>query len=798
MPSIPSDSLRQTEIMAPARRTTRAKPPKKYNVDPFEGIQELLVVSSDSGSDTSEPDASETEDEFDLHHAAAAEEEEVVAEEDEVMSAEGLLPSLEDEELAAGNDSDRDIDIANVHSVVNLAVPAKRKQATVKRVPIGVNISEVHKLPAFDDRGVKAMHHNVPRVPRRGLPDVPHVLAKESRVIYSVGPAVEDIVAHTRCRDKWIDQPTLPTRKAKKGDVGGLGYSYFHSKERRQREAAEGWDWYYGQGCREIFSIEQKYNFLDLKETKQLIQRNLNTSDPFLVGPTSAPKLVEGLEPLASFNTSPAWSKNGHLSTKSACILNAGARVQCLEWAPNHNGCSQYLAVVTMHEPEHNGYPNAYTASASYQTCLQIWEFTSLHSEAQGGSKIDYSKTPILRFIISFAWGRLKKLKWCPVLDREMENVSDEQTLRLGLLAGVWEDGKVRVLDLEFVCPVDTTPRYLNISKAAFESTPPSTICTGVIWLSSTSIAASCANGYVAIWNLADSLRSLSKFDQNSSSDQELFPVAKPWFYQQIHQGYIIGMTSAYPSRPHLLITKGIDGFTRLSDLRAPHQDTVVTPRDRVAQPHLLWHDVSQIALSPDENYDLKSYGLRLFYKSQAVGRMDALVTDLAGSPVHPFVLLGCANGSVWSMSPMKRLRAHKRDTFQQIWFKHEWRRGTPGPPQQQTQPQEDIVMQDADTQNDTAEPQLTHQDTRPQLTNTSNILTSPLIRFTEGYKLHIPDFSQQSRTNNTESAVAFVTIYEEKTAVTKVCWNPNLSCGTWAAAGMASGLVRVEDLAVD
>jgi transcription factor C subunit 6 len=781
--------------MASARRTTRVRPLKKYTTDPFDGIQKLLIVSSDSGSDSSEPESSGKEDEFDLQEAAVAEEEEAV-DEDEILAVEALVASSEDEGRAAGDDSDANI--SNVNPVVNFGTPGKRKQTTVKRVPVGVSISEVHKLPAFDNRGVKAMHHNVPRVPRRGLPDVPHILAKDSRVLYSVGPANEDIVAHTRCRDKWIDQPTLPTRKTRKGDVGGLGNSYFYSKERQQKEATESWEWYYRHGCREIFSKEQKLKVLDSKETKPLIFQNLSASNPFLVGPASAPRFVQGLEPLASFNTGPAWSKDGKPSIKHAWILNAGARVQCLEWAHNQNGHKQYLAVATMNDPEHKGYLNAYTASSSYNANLQIWEFVALHADAGEGRKIDYSKDPILRFVISSRWGRLKKLKWCPIPDGKMEDGPNEPILRLGLLAGVWEDGKARILDLNFARPEDNITRYVHVTNAAFESKPPNTICTGIIWLSSTSIAASCANGYVSIWNIADSLRSLSNTSRRSSLGQALLPDAKPWFYQQIHQGYIMGITSAYPSRPHLIITKGIDGFTRLSDVRAPHQDTVVTPRDRVAQPHLLWHDVSQVALTPDENYDLKSYSLRLFYKSQAVGRMDALVTDLAGSPVHPFVLLGCANGDVCSMSPMKRLRAHKRDTFQQIWFKHEWRRGTPARSQQQTQPEEDTTMHDTDAQNDRARSQSTHGDQQPRIINKSNVLASPLIRFTEGYKLQVPDFSQHSRTNNTESTVAFVTVYEEETAVTKVCWNPNISCGTWAAAGMASGLVRVEDLGVD
>ena len=42
-----------------------------------------------------------------------------------------------------------------------------------------------------------------------------------------------------------------------------------------------------------------------------------------------------------------------------------------------------------------------------------------------------------------------------------------------------------------------------------------------------------------------------------------------------------------------------------------------------------------------------------------------------------------------------------------------------------------------------------------------------------------------------------FLTIYEEEQAVTCLAWCPAVECGGWAAAGMGSGLVRVEDIAI-
>jgi len=77
----------------------------------------------------------------------------------------------------------------------------------------------------------------------------------------------------------------------------------------------------------------------------------------------------------------------------------------------------------------------------------------------------------------------------------------------------------------------------------------------------------------------------------------------------------------------------------------------------------------------------------------------------------------------------------------------------------------------------------------------TPDILANPLIRITTGYKLSKPELGADSKPNTTAEGVIFQTTYEEQTAVTQVCWNPNLCCGTWAAAGMGSGLVIVETL---
>jgi len=795
-------------MTSPPRRSRRGTSHKKYTIDPFAGIKSLLIVSSDSGSDTSEDQLSGDEDEFDHQQAAIAEAEEKAADEDEVVSDDQSIQTPEGRQ--SETDDDGQSDIAQADNDVNFGKP--ETQLPNKRRIIGIDMSEIHQLPAFDERGAKPEYGNIMRHPRRGVPDIAHTLTKESRVIYAFGPGTEDLAAHIKGREKWLNQPTLPTRKADKKNAGGLAYSALHTKQKRKKETDQGWQWYYEQGCRDAFLSQQESYFLDTKESRLLHLRSLSRCDPFLIGPSRGPKLMHGLEPCASTSTTSAWSEGSSYDkrrAKNAWILNTGSRVQCLDWVPNQSGLCQYLAAATAvsnaTSTDENDKPNAYTSSASYQMGLQLWEFAALDSSSDAGCEIDFSKPPILRFVIAFDWGVIKRLRWCPVPDRERDSESEKTTIRLGLLAGVWADGRVRVLDLEFPRVEGDTAQYIHISSAIFESKAPNTMYTGITWLSSSSLAASCSDGYVAVWNIADYIKKKLQPNRVGPSKSETSYSAQPWFYQPFHQSYITSITSAYPSRPHFLLTRSMDGYNRMTDLRSPNQDNVLSSRDRVAQPPLLWHDATQTAISTDENYDLKACALRLWHKSQTVGRVSALVTDMASSLVHPFVMMGCADGSVWCTNPMKRLRDHKSSVYQQIWFKHEWRRGLPQ--SLESSQAEDSTKQDALTgeeqpQHNGSPPPSTKQAETPARESTAakniDILAKPLIRFTEGYKLQRPELSQRTRLTATKEDVSFVTVYEEKTAITQVSWNPNLNCGTWGAAGMASGLVRVEDLALD
>ena len=233
-------------------------------------------------------------------------------------------------------------------------------------------------------------------------------------------------------------------------------------------------------------------------------------------------------------------------------------------------------------------------------------------------------------------------------------------------------------------------------------------------------------------------------------------------------------LSSGYPSRPHFLSLTTADGFSRLVDLRSPLSDATYSPRGRMIVYCQAWHEQTQSFVMVDEYYMLKHSTLRRYHQAIYTFRTESTLTTVATSPVHPAVLIGTSDGSVAATNGLCRLLHSKEIPWSQIWFKHEWRRG-----------------RDAEGEGDggTLEEDVDSNDPVK--------FKPPLARITEGYKaVQTGIVSAESKRPNNEGA-KFITVFEEMSMAARVAWNPNLRCGTWAVAGMQSGMLRVEDLGV-
>lgn len=617
----------------------------------------------------------------------------------------------------------------------------------------------------------------------RGVADFSKVGGQEIRLKDLFGPDGEGMKRILATRDYWHNQDTLPSQKK-----GNLRRSFFESPDARDKEARMLGTWYAETG-RNIFAEGQSV-------------RRLDTEQGYFYMDNSGPERLNVLSGAAISPQVHAMKKGSYISVedlfqkdqaRKGWLFNLGARIQEAQWAPNEHGKTQYLAVAVeqrseierQYKPLENPKAPAFSATNPYPASIQIWAF-----DATAEGDLDSSIEPRLEMVICADWGAPRQLRWCPVEATEYKNGVDHGAdAHIGLLAGLWSDGRVRIVNVERPNLEEGTREtvYLNYTSAAFEVSIPDTVPTCLHWLSACSLAVATAAGTVAIWTL---------------TRPETFPRSdpdprgpRPWFYELLADTYILTMSSGWPSRPQYLSISIADGFARLFDLRSPNADTVPSIRGRTLCISQAWHEQTQTFVMPDEHYIVKHTPIRRYYHNLYSMRLESSITRVATSPVHPGVLVGAAEGNVEASNPIGRITNYKTIPWQQKWFTHEWRG-----------PVENLVAKPAEDSDD-ALPEGTSGDpptVSPSAADDKVVIESPrsthsqpLVRILEGYKAIQPGIQHSTtskKATNPETNKG-ITIFEEQSAITALAWNPNLKYGTWAVAGMGSGLLRVEDI---
>lgn len=200
-----------------------------------------------------------------------------------------------------------------------------------------------------------------------------------------------------------------------------------------------------------------------------------------------------------------------------------------------------------------------------------------------------------------------------------------------------------------------------------------------------------------------------------------------------------------------------MDGQTRLTSILDPQKDVVETVRMRMGSMQMSYSPVLQAFFSNDENDFVRLLALRRFYSTITVARLPSTVFTLAPCSFwHPSALVGCTGGTVIAVNALRRLLHSREKNWHLSWFTHEWVRNK----------EENGVG---------------------------------VSRFFDGHRAESVSLMRSMVTDRRKlvNGALIVTIYEEKTHITALAWNPNRQCAGWASAGMGCGLVRVEDLAI-
>ncbi|KAJ4378143.1 hypothetical protein N0V83_000976 [Neocucurbitaria cava] len=771
------------------RRRSRGKQPQSYR---FGEEYSFLDEDGSGASGTQTPnlreDAQDDGDDF----MPDAHEEEPNDDLDDDLEGD-VIEDEDDEEAEENFDEDDEVPdprSARHISATDIEFVQEPSTPTHSRGKSNIPGDTVSPITPRRRRGSRARIVDGEKLRSRGVADFSKIGGQEIRLKDLFGPSNEDLIPIFSTRDHWIKQETLPLK-----EPGGLRRSFFEYPGVRDKEIKALRTWYKDDG-RAAFATQQEIRILSAGDGKPYMNTAGLKSLNVLVGPVDTPQVVS-LEKGSRINIAEPFKES---KCRQGWLFNLGARIQEAQWAPNEDSSTQYLAIAVEQlppgrqpKPLEQPQAPAFTPTKPYPASIQIWSF-----EATDDGGLDTSQEPGLQLVICTDWGAPKQFRWSPLEATDAELSKDGDSVHVGFLAGIWSDGRVRVLDIwipkSSVKPTD--PLYLHYSRAAFDVALPHTVPSCLHWLSAASLSVGTAAGTLAIWTLSRP----ETFASKAASD----PNPRPWFCMQLADTYILTIASAWPSLPQYMSISVADGFSRIFDLRSPRLDTAASIRGRTLCLTQAWHEQTQSFTMPDEHYILKHNTIRRYYHNLYSMRSESPITRVATSPVHPGVLIGGAEGNVEASNPVGRITNYKTVPWQQKWFVHEWRR-----------PVDELMVKPAATGEDVemvgsgpvAEPPgaTTANATAPAAPGvTSNkvpqsVLSQPLVRITEGYKATQPGIQHSivsKKPTNPETGKG-ITVFEEQSAITALAWNPNLKYGTWAVAGMGSGLLRVEDIGV-
>ena len=783
----------------PVRKSGRQRiPNKKYSIDAFEGL-DILDSDSEVGiEELQQLQDSKNDDDFSEDHVDGNEDEESLA--DGVSDGSAILTPEEEYEDA--------------HSYASSNTEEHRDTSKGRK-----------RRPRIYTSNQDASLHSRGMLENPTKPD-----HERSRVKFFSGPCIKDILHVARSRDQWAADPTLPCK-------GNMCHQVSHTDEKRQMEATVGWDWYYDQGGRESFAEKQKVRTLSLEEGVAHMPTPTHSSHSFLMGPYGRQKvftlalsqtlgLDESWDTAYEHNMEESRSSKGR---RRGWMLNVGTRVRCLEWAPNHDSDTQYLAlaVAKASSPNRAALPieaPGFTPSSPAPSSIQIWAFdVSDHS-------MPSTQPPELQLVLCTEWGEVTQLKWCPV-PRATRNEDALGKISVGLLAGIWRDGCARVLDVQLekgqkagtsygkfrhypslgVHGMPTNHSIVKVQSAAFsassgllpladeEQDDIRPVATCLTWLSATDLAIGYSNGTLRVYNIYLRVPHSSLPNSHSDHSAEL-GVGSP-------------KHNKFPEATNLS-----DGGSQDPSLTSPGGYNLFDATNHANMvPWLFLQLHSTYILSLTSAYPThpallisSSLSGNLRLTSLHAPTTDYVLSTRSRTPPSSLAYCDSLLSVVAPDEASETLRLWALRCFYSSLACGKLK-SAPGPGQGVVDVgrcHSSIAAGGVDGSVIVTNPMrkaLGRKDAGwQQVVFKHEWVRRPgqgprrgMSRITEGYQGEKVEVSVNHGATPKESG-AESTVYEEETAVTALGWNPNDSgCGGWLAVGWGSGLVRIQDMAI-
>lgn len=289
-------------------------------------------------------------------------------------------------------------------------------------------------------------------------------------------------------------------------------------------------------------------------------------------------------------------------------------------------------------------------------------------------------------------------------------------------------------------------------------------------WATFNRLVVGYSDGSVALWSIQP-LRLLSR--------------------HAVHHSHVVDIATGYPTMPFLVASSPIGGSTKLLDLcRASCETTEVQVKAVNCQPNMLaWSDhlLGFFSVYPSANALNTSVGFmhhRHFPITRRIFTGDCFLSCIAVGRMHPFLLIGTTDGSLWSLNPQAELfKSRHHETERIRIFQHEYKPAS--------------FFQQGSPASARGACRLLHGFgvENKQQSGQTEAKTAPVKK---GKKLRKNDDEPDEDDAGGPADPTRGKLNEALTRLTAVEWNPNQGYGCWAAAAMGSGLVRVLDLGIE
>ncbi|ODA77260.1 hypothetical protein RJ55_06887 [Drechmeria coniospora] len=440
-------------------------------------------------------------------------------------------------------------------------------------------------------------------------------------------------------------------------------------------------------------------------------------------------------------------------------VLDAAGIVIGMDWAPRSRELAvQVLALAVIpHADQRN-----YNFEVEHQKpdferhgVVQIWAFRG--DKSQHNVARPSTLPPRLQRTLCFDYGRARRVRWSPGCE---------------LLAVLCGDGRICIVQVD--CDDEGERGYEMVQNPVASlllSNEQAVKATAMAWVSLNRLVAGYSDGSIALWS-----------------------VHPPCLLSRhpTHHSAVVDIATGYPAMPYLVASTPVGGSAKLFDLRAPSIETTEVQTNAVNwQPNLLsWSDHTQGFYStyPSANALNTMVGFmnhRHFPLVRRVFTSDCFLACLSVGKTHPFLLVGTTDGSLWSLNPQGELFKARRPPQDRLRiFQHRHRSA-------------DMFPQHSPASARGASQIIHGFAMEKNLHGPAEAKPAPK-KFKKAKKA---DEADEGGADDEPAALADPTrgiVHELGTRITVVEWNPNVEYGCWAAAAMASGLVRVMDLGLE